>query len=538
MMQMSDSRARDVLAVLVLMLGAAVITFLFVTPWLPAPLKMVRFTALADPAPIFAGIIILATLLLGRKVVRRPSLSMIFLAVAAAAVLPFGVIFRAFGQVDMMAFLFHAQAGIAGVSPEMLRSHILATLFALMGLILICYLASSVRGMRLLPLLAGVMLVLFHPYVIYQAKRLLLPVPDVDLAAQVVVPEIAANPLPPDIVYFYLEGMDRRFLDPALGPETASILRTLEDQGLSFTNIREVAGTGWSIAGYVASQCGVPLLPQGNLANDIIESIGERFLPGVTCLGDLLAERGYQQTFVMGAEGKFAGTVAFFVTHRYQKTIAQKDMAALFPPDELKKASVVWFSDDQMVYDVARREFSEALGQKSPFLLTLATIGPHGVPNYLSRQCTEDGQAVFTDDVFRAAHCLMEMTAQLVADLQEEHRRSGRPNELRIILQSDHLNHARHLLPSDAELKVNTVILIGGAEKGVTNARPGTMLDVFPTLLDWLGFPVAGGKAGLGVSLLSPGMGDSLLDAWDLAMLDRIMMSNIPMFEKLWEGSH
>lgn len=537
-MQMPSRPVRDVLAVLVLLFGSAVVVVLFVMPWLPAPVKLVSLGVVSQPAPIFAGTIAAAIVLLGRKAWRLPSVSMIFMTLAAAAALPFGVIYRAFGQVDMMAFLFHAQAGIAGVRPEMMRNHILATLFTLIGILLICYLASSVRWMRHLPLVVGLLLVVFHPFIVFQAKRLLLPVPDVDLAARLIEPEIAENLLPPDIVHIYLEGVDRRFFAPHLGPETASMLHALEAQGLSFTDIREVTGTGWSIAGMVASQCGVPLLPRGNLNNDIIESIGESFLPGVTCLGDLLAERGYLQTFVMGAEAKFAGTAAFYVTHRYQKTVAQKDMAAIFPAEELQKASVTWFADDQMVYDVARTEFADALDRDAPFLLTIATIGPHGVPNYLSRQCTADGQAVFTDDVFVAAHCLMGMTAQLVADFQDIHRQSGRPGELRIILQSDHLNHARHLLPGDAALKVNTVILIGGPDRGVSNARPGTMLDVFPTLLDWLGFRVAGGKAGLGVSLLSPYAGDSLVDIWDLPVLDRIVMNNIPMFETLWEGSH
>lgn len=63
------------------------------------------------------------------------------------------------------------------------------------------------------------------------------------------------------------------------------------------------------------------------------------------------------------------------------------------------------------------------------------------------------------------------------------------------------------------------------------------MLDVFPTLLDWLGFPADGGKAGLGVSLLSADAEDTLVKKWDLPVLDRIVMSNITLFEEVWKGS-
>lgn len=490
------------------------------------------------PILVFSGLLLGAIVLLGRKSLRKPRISLIFVLISAALALPFVVVYRAFGEVDMVSFLFHVNAGITGVSPWMLRDEIQISLCALISIILITHLLGSYPRLRHLPILVAGLLVLGNPFITFHAKRLLQPVPDVDLAAKVVTPQIAANPLPPDIVYIYLEGLDRRFFDPDLGAETAKALRALEGQGLSFTDIRQIAGTGWSIAGMVASQCGVPLLPRGYLSNDIIESVDDRFLPGVTCLGDLLAGQSYRRTFVMGAEAKFAGTAAFYLTHHYEKAIAQKDMMTIFSPAEVAKASVVWFSDDQMVYDVARMEFADALKAESPLLLTIATIGPHGVlPNYLSRQCTSDGQAAHTDDVFEAARCLMGLTEQLVADLQESHRKSGRPNDLRIILQSDHLNHGRKALPDDPRLALNTLILIGGPEKGVSNARPGSMLDVYPTVLDWLGFTVVGGKAGLGVSLISPEAGEALAANWDLPVLDRIVMHNMAMFEGLWEGS-
>lgn len=526
-MQYFSSQLRDRLAVLLLLFSAGLAAMVLVAPWL----------VLHQPFVVFSGLLLLAILLLGRKALRRPPISLLFVLIAAGLTMPFVVVYRAFGQIDMISFLFHAKAGIAGVSPWMLRDEILITLCALISVSLVTYLLSSMPRLRYLPPLVAALLVLTNPYVMFQAKILLQPVPDVDLAAMVVTPQTAMNPQPPDIVHIYLEGLDRRFLDPTLEPVTANTLQALEAQGLSFTDVRQVAGTGWSIAGMVASQCGVPLVPRGFLKNEVTESIADRFLPGVTCLGDILAKQNYRKTFVMGSEVQFAAIGTFFRTHQYQKSIAQKEMQEIFTPEELAKASVVWFSDDQMVYDVARMEFAEALRDDRPFMLTLSTVGPHGVPNYLSRQCTSDGQAVQTTDILAAARCLTGLTAELVAEMQESHQRSERPNGLRFILQSDHLNHGHQVLSDDPKILVNTVILIGGPEKAVLNDQTGTMLDVYPTLLDWLGFPAAGGKAGLGVSLLSSDAGDTLVETWELPVLDRIVMNNMAMFEKLWEGS-
>jgi phosphoglycerol transferase len=521
-----------------MLLGVLVVSTVFITPWLPENLLNARLALLKAPFLIFDLLYVAALFLLGRRALRKPPVSMILLLVAAVVALPFGAIYLAFGEVDMVSVLFHLQAGVFGLGPTALQTEILTTLGCLCCLLVACYLVSAVHWMRHVPLVVAALLFLGNPYVLFQAKRFFLPVPDVDLVARVVMPKIAINPLPPDIVYIYLEGLDRRFLAPELGAETAAYLRELEGQGLSFTGIRQVAGTGWTIAGMVASHCGVPLLPRGNLHDVIVESVGESFLPALTCLSDLLVDHGYDATFIMGAEARFAGTDAFFRTHRYSKTITQKDMASLFSPEEMKKADVTWYSDDQMVLDAARTRFSAALAKDAPFLLTIATIGSHGVLSYLSRDCTADGQAALTGDLFYAADCMIGLTSRFVADVQELHRQSGRQNGLRIILQSDHLNHGRSLLPSGPDVEVNTLILIGGPERGQTNTRPGTMLDVFPTLLDWLGFPADGGKAGLGVSLLSPDAGDTLVMAWNLPVLDRIVMNNIALFEKVWEGSH
>jgi phosphoglycerol transferase len=411
---------REYLAVFLLGIGILVISTVFVTPWLPEAWLNARLHLLRAPFLIFYLIYLAALFLLGRKALRRPPLSMIFLIIAAVTAFPFGVIFLAFGEVDMISVLFHLQAGVFGLGPGALKTEILTTLGCLCCLIVACYLISAVPWMRHVPWVAGMLLVLGNPYLLFQVKRWLLPVPDVDLTAYVAGPKIAANPQPPDIVYIYLEGLDRRFLDPALGPETATTLGEMEGQGLSFSGIGQVAGTGWSIAGMVASQCGMPLLPRGNLHDVIVESVGESFLPSLTCLGDLLVGQGYEATFIMGAEARFAGTAAFFRTHGYARTITKQDMASAFTPDEVKAADVTWYVDDQMVFDVARAQFAKALTQEPPFLMTIATIGAHGKLSYLSRDCTRNGQAVTTSDVFAAAQCMVGLTARFVADAQDE----------------------------------------------------------------------------------------------------------------------
>ncbi|MEK9943113.1 MAG: hypothetical protein VW771_11650, partial [Gammaproteobacteria bacterium] len=63
-----------------------------------------------------------------------------------------------------------------------------------------------------------------------------------------------------NLVYIYLESLERTYLDETLFPGLTPNLARLEREGLSLTNLRQVPATGWTIAGMVASQCGQPLV--------------------------------------------------------------------------------------------------------------------------------------------------------------------------------------------------------------------------------------------------------------------------------------
>ena len=83
---------------------------------------------------------------------------------------------------------------------------------------------------------------------------------------------------PRNIVWLYLESLERTYLDESLFPGLMPNLGSLEEESVSFTNVHQIYGTGWTIAGMVASQCGIPLVtPNGN-KNSM--SGMDQFLPG------------------------------------------------------------------------------------------------------------------------------------------------------------------------------------------------------------------------------------------------------------------
>jgi phosphoglycerol transferase len=88
-----------------------------------------------------------------------------------------------------------------------------------------------------------------------------------------------------NLVFIYAESLERTYFDETLFPGLMPRLRALESESLSFTGVVQAPGTGWTIAGMVASQCGIPLFTpsHGNSMSGL-----DSFLPAATCLGDLL----------------------------------------------------------------------------------------------------------------------------------------------------------------------------------------------------------------------------------------------------------
>ncbi|VDC28039.1 sulfatase-like hydrolase/transferase [Pseudogemmobacter humi] len=526
---MISDRRKDQIALLLILLPMATAAAVLMLPsyWIGQMIFL-------QPAPMAIG-----AWLIGRRVLRRPRAGFWLALAAALFLLPFATVYRTFGEVDMISFLFHMQEGITGIGPMTVIGQIAEVAASLFCLLAGGWALSALPGLRRLPAALGAAFVLLNPAVLFAAAGLLSPAAGLDLTTRLESPHFTPTDGPaPDIVQIFLEGTDRRFLALPEAPQSARALAALEARALSLTGIRQVAGTGWTIAGMVASHCGVPLLPRGLVDFSVVETTGGRFMPGVDCLGDELSRRGYRTSFLMGASDAFAGTAAFFRTHGHESVLTYESLADHFTAAEIARARLgPILADDGIVYDLARQRFAADMLDPTPFAMVIATIGPHGVPSYLSSACAASGRAEHTT-IAPASECLAVLTEELIGDLQAMHRASGRPNGLRIIVQSDHLNHGRRELPRMADRQRNLVLLIGGPGAGEQIAAPGSMMDVYPTLLAWLGFAPSDVRAGLGRSLLTEDAGPSLVAEFGQDRLDRLIRRNVAMFGRLWEGSH
>ncbi len=307
---------------------------------------------------------------------------------------------------------------------------------------------------------------------------------------------------PKNLVLIYVESLEASYSDrEKFGSDLIGKLTVLEGQ--SFERFIQVPGAGWTMAGIVASQCGLPLknifggFDQGD---DVARShhfnkMGKRmqtFLPNATCLGDILKSHGYQSVFIGGASGSFAGKAAFFGTHHYDEYFGKEELA-LAGLGQQEGAG--WGYLDDQTLNFARTLVKRLHESRQPFNLTILTLDTHGPDGLYSANCRQRGAEDYRG--------ILTCNAGQIADFIDYMRRQGYLKDTNVFIMGDHLSMKTPLsdqLPKEERFIYNKMI---SNEKFVLNRGEICHFDIFPTLLEFAGFEIEGDRLGFGYSAIN-----------------------------------
>lgn len=300
----------------------------------------------------------------------------------------------------------------------------------------------------------------------------------------------------PNLVWIYAESMERTYLDETLFPGLMPEIKALSQESLSFENIPQVFGTGWTIAGMVASQCGIPLVTTGGNGNSL-GSVRE-FLPGVTCLGDILRQHGYHLSYMGGAFSQFAGKGKFYKSHGFHEVIGYEELRPMITDDaDLND----WGIQDDALFGFVRDKLRTLYSSNQPFALFTINVGTHHPHGYMAKSCQEKNYGDGSNPMLNAVHCADYLIGNLVRDL----RAMDPDNSTMIVVGSDHLampNTAFELLE---KTKRSNLLLFNWPSRIAPKKsdRLGSTLSSGVTALHLLGFPVE--KLAFGRNLLGKG---------------------------------
>ncbi len=455
---------------------------------------------------------------MGRKYLPWLTIPVILLAIWAANI-------RLFGQFDVSAVIFHIQHGLDydGVGDD-IAEFILFLITAAILILTVSYLARRDQRIKWIDRLIALPLLLVNPVSMHLFDRVLITkngkVPLVEIYEP---PVIVSEEKSKNLLLIYLESMEATYDDPVFG-DTFSDLLELSEQGLRLNGVDQIQDTGWTIAGMVASQCGIPLLGYGLVMKNRLKNI-DSFLPDAKCLGTELSSRGYQTSYLGGADLNFAAKGRFLKTHGYDTTIGMQDI-----PIEHESQMSEWGIHDDYLFDLALTELKRLNSQDAPYLFSILTLGGHSPAGYPAPSCDELIENSETmDRLLLSISCTAALTQTFIIKAQSE----GLLENTTVVILSDHLamkNTQYDLLTQrDRENFVLIIDLdIQPGEKDIT----GSMMDLYPTILDAIGLPSTNHSAGLGVSLLSDS--DTLLTQYGQNTLDLAIRSDKALRRQLW----
>ena len=355
-------------------------------------------------------------------------------------------------------------------------------------------------------------------------------------------PVIEARPVEkPNLVLIVLESLERSYRDIPATQDAFSAMAAFEDANFSVRAMGQIDGTHYSAAGFIASHCGIPLFSRGLLNTHRIRSeedrqrMGlDRFLPGVTCLGDILVDDGYRGSYVNGSDVDIFSMGQFVRDHGYATAIGLKtDTEAAAEPGQNS-----WGVPDSVLFREAKAEMRRLAAGGTPFFISVFTAATHGPYGFPEEDCTYSPPIAPVDAESKmpaAIKCSIDQVFDFVAEIE----RLGLADRTVVAVLSDHLampNTLRKELGQLGAARNNLFVIAGSAEAPAEpiSARPSTQLDVFPTLLESMGYRLAEGGANLGRSLWSNR--ETLAERHGPELLERALKANRDIAERVWEA--
>lgn len=329
-----------------------------------------------------------------------------------------------------------------------------------------------------------------------------------------------------NLVLIYVESLEKGYTDTAvMGTDLLAPLSKITTSGIQFDHLQQTTGTGWTIAGIVASQCGVPLKSLSLFNIDNQKAKIKSFLPGLDCLGDVLEHYGYKNVFMGGASLYFADKGKFFAEHGYTE---------LYGKEEWTRAGARNFSDwglyDDELLARAKVRLDQLQKSKQPFNLTLLTVDTHPPQGYLSPTCAQRGVTDYKG--------IVTCTATMVADFVSYMKQKGYLENTVVVIMGDHLSTRA---PLETALNQST------QKRTIYNAiiAPTPLyknrdmiyhFGMFPTMLYALGFRFDQNRLALGSSgfgALDPGF---VVPKLDLETFNELLAKTSRRYLEFWNA--
>lgn len=308
----------------------------------------------------------------------------------------------------------------------------------------------------------------------------------------------------------YLESMEMTYANRESGgammenyiPELADI--ALENEcfgdGEQLNGAYTLPGATFTMGALVAQTSGVTI-NENIVSNDTLNAKWEsenNYLPGIWAIGDILNEQGYNQEFMIGSDGKFAGRSSYFSGHRNYDIF---DYYTAIDKNYIDKDYYEWWGfEDKKLFKYAKNEIQKLSKEDAPFNFTMLTVDTHFTGGYVCDLCEQE----YNDQYSNVIACSSAQVAEFLDWLSEQ----DFYKDTTVVISGDHLTMDSGYISRQGadsfDRRTYVAIVNGNAVNTQSNIqRKYTTVDLFPTTLAAMGVKIEGNRLGLGVNLYS-----------------------------------
>lgn len=296
----------------------------------------------------------------------------------------------------------------------------------------------------------------------------------------------------------YLNEKNREFFKDDFMPE----MRRLAEENINFSGDDDIGGmiavdgTQWTQAGLVSQTCGIPLHLPIVKHNKFLPKHG--YLPEAYCLSDVLADAGYNQVFMTGMEGSYAGVDRFWKTHGNVKVLSWEYFKPKYNLQDDADPVRRRILRDKMFLEDAKEQLQQLAQKKQPFALTLMTMDTHGGWEYADGENCGHEYAEHYKNVYKCSDAK-------VADFVRWIQKQDFYKNTTVVVVGDHLVMNDDIFDNGEHLQRRILNIFINADKPLIRSkfRQFSSFDIYPTIVEALGAHIRGRKLGLGVSLFA-----------------------------------
>lgn len=485
-----------------------------------------------------------------KKITKRIVIAIVCMTALLASLLSFGAwwVMRTWVNLTMDELMYQLSASAVGTSMDIIWNAVLTWILpaAAVFLVIVLLLVLVRRKKRIFQIVLVIVLALsvttlaitknivwstlnVDEYIEYQKN------PSTFIEENYVDPSSVSLTFPEEkrnLVFIYLESMEITYADEESGgafeenviPELTEIAQTYEDFSGSDTDLNgaySLPYTTFTMGAMFAMSSGLPL--KNNLENNDMVTQSS-FFSGITTIGDILEEAGYQNVLMMGSNATFGGRRLFYNEHGSYEIIDYNYAQSTGMIDSDYK--VWWGFEDSKLLSFAKDKLEELSESDQPFNLTLLTVDTHFENGYYCSECED----IYDDKYANVMACSSKQIAAFLEWMQEQDWYENTT----VVLVGDHPTMDSDFcedVDEDYQRRAYAAYINSAVEAETDTYRKYSTLDCMPTTLAAMGVQIEGNRLGLGVNLFSDE--ETLLEEYGISTVTEEIYKKSEFMEEL-----